>query len=252
MIDDGVAETIALGTFRIDPGSGIVLGEYAAGPGGVTGSYENDYGTVTVSAPKGSSGEAAQTFDVTFKINKDSELLKAIVGGTIKSVNFAIEVRYTPDGALQVYFPDAPEADGFRRSAATFTIDFAGKNDPPEAVDFVVFQDPNKPGTTTGAWRFTDPDTGAAIAPTGLLAVAGADNTPVDTDITFDLDPSDANYVGSATVEGTYGTLTINRDGTWSYTRGGKAKIDPAPLKGDTDVFEINVVDDKNVVSDPH
>ena len=246
---DGVAKAIAVGTFRIDPGNNIVLGEYAAGPGGLAGDYETDYGTVTVSRPKGSSGEAAQTFDVTFKINKDSELLKAIVGGTIESVGFSVEVRYTRDGALEASFPLAPEVDGFRRSLAIFTIDFAGKNDPPEAVDFVVFEDTDKVGTTTGAWRFIDPDTGATIAPNGLL-VTGASGTAVDTDITFGLDPTDAGYVGSDTVDGTYGTLTVNADGTWSYTRGDTTTVDPVPLTGNTDVFKINVRDDKNVVSE--
>ena len=231
---------ITIGTFRIDPelDSGVFTGTYQAFAPAA--GNANDYGIVKV-VSAGNSGVNVQKFNVTFAVNENSELLKALKDGETESVTFFIEVRYIPDGDT--------EADGFRRSLVSFTIDFTGDNEPPEAIDpdLVVFEATAGKATAEGKWAFTDPDTGAAIAATGLLAVAGASNTPTATNLV--VNTANANYDATASfdVAGSYGTLTILAGGTWSYARD-LAKIDPVSLAGGTDVFLLNVTDEVGAV----
>ena len=227
--ESGTAKTI--GTFKIDAGAQAKAGDTFAVLVSAAG---NDYAD-TFTATQDGSDPTLWTIGLT--PNPDSPPLQELRPGQTLNINFTLEIRYTPEGST--------DADGFRRSTDTFTVQFVGQDEPPVAVhpDRIVFEDLAKDGTANGDWGFTDPDTGTQIEARGLLASVGAGSTPVAQALIVDPDNAAYDATAEQTLAGSYGTFYIRADGTWRYLRDDTA-IQAVPRTDTTETLRLAVSTD--------
>ncbi len=218
-----------VGTFRIDAGSSA---------------HDNDVFAVLVDDEGNEyvdglsvvqDGTDLAVWRVHLEPNLMAQTLRELAAGDTLNINFGLEIRYTPFGST--------DADGFRRSTETFTVEFTGQNDDPVAVDpeRLVFENLNQDGVANGDWIFTDPD-GEEIIAQGLWASFGSGVTPTATTLVVNPSANNYNALLETPVVGDYGILYIRADNTWRYVRDDD-DIQAVPLIGTTETFNIAVAD---------
>ncbi len=179
-----------------------------------------DYGTLNINAVDAMSGDYEYTFGLA-----DNAIVDALTEGEVITITYTISVD-----------------DGYDTGSETVTVTITGTNDLPDLAmvssdDQVT--DNGVDTTARGTWSVADVDSDGSIQT--ITATGSADSITRNAS-------GVAN--GSITVEGRYGTLVVNADGTYTYTTG----VTPAQvtalkgLGGDTvnatDSFTLRTTDD--------
>ena len=167
---------------------------------------------------------------------RNSDWLKSLDSDDTATRNFSLEVIYQPK--------DNTEADGFGRTVETFSVTFTGLDDVPHPAGPTIAFDSTTP--VTGAWGFSDIDT--TSTQTSLLAREASQS---DAQVAFSPTALVFSSTGTSTAEvaGLYGTLTVNKDMTWSYIVHAE-KVKAVPFAGAVDKFELKVQDEKGEISE--
>ncbi|QSI78358.1 VCBS domain-containing protein [Niveibacterium microcysteis] len=226
--------------------------------------------TVTVSDGKGGTALATVDIGVT-QVNDPATILPGAAGGDAGAVKE--DVRLTASGQLVVSDADAGQAVFQQQTAVagthgSFSIDAAGNwtyllNNTDPAVQALgegqslpseVFTVKSADGTTsTVTVAITGTNDGAQITP----SVPGGDTGSVTEDAVLlasgklqvsDVDTGEASFQ-AGTQTGTYGSLTIDAAGNWSYSLN-NAAANVQSLKGTDTVTETIVV--KSLDGTPH
>ncbi len=136
-------------------------------------------------------------------------------------------------------------SDGTATDTATLTITVSGKNDTPAGVDDTDSVNEDATVTKTGSEDDvlnddTDADTDASLTVTNISHTNGNSGTV----------SSGSTYSSSGTqIVGTYGTLTIGADGSYTYTADQTAADDLDANDPATDVFTYTLTDENSATA---
>ncbi|MDB2391152.1 VCBS domain-containing protein [Alphaproteobacteria bacterium] len=180
----------------------------------VGGAFGDVYGTFTIN-----NGVHANDFRIVFTPNETNELLQQLAEYDANSREVATVDTLNPNANVFIKDYEIPVEyrDGsgkIKKGTVKFTVEFRGKNDRSiaeaevDATNNFVFDHivpENADLTATGTWGFSDVDNGAIMS---SVSIATSENGTYST------------MSGSGSqrqLQGKYGTITVNEDGTWTY-----------------------------------